>query len=64
MALRMHPVSQSKWKQLAASRHPIDLVGEQPTRTRPDHSRRRKAEHAAIQAQVASIAAPRAEAFR
>ncbi len=26
MTLRMHPVSPSRWKQLAASRHPIDLT--------------------------------------
>jgi len=58
----MHPVSASRWKQLCASRHPIDLV--ETPRPRTDNVQRRRAEHAAIQAQVAAIAARRVEAFR
>jgi hypothetical protein len=61
MALRMHPVSASRWAKLAAARHPVDVV-ESP-RPRADNRRKRRAEHAAIQAQVAAIAARRVEAF-
>jgi hypothetical protein len=62
MSLRMHPVSASQWEQLRASRHPVDLT-ESP-RPRTDNMQRRRTEHAAIQAQVAAIAARRVEAFR
>ncbi|MDQ1509518.1 MAG: hypothetical protein QOG50_1362 [Actinomycetota bacterium] len=64
MTLRMHPVSASRWAQLAASRHPIDLTEDETPRPRPDISRRRHAEHAAIQAQIAAIAARRVSAIR
>jgi len=63
MTLRMHPVSASRWAQLAASRHPIDLTEESP-RPRPDIGRHRRAEHADIQAQLAAIAAKRVSAIR
>jgi hypothetical protein len=64
MTLRMHPVSPSRWKQLAASRHPIDLTEEETPRPRPDIGRRRRAEHAEIQRQLAAIAAKRVSAIR
>ena len=64
MTLRMHPVSASRWAQLAASRHPIDLTEDATPRPRPDIGRRRRAEHAAIQAQIAAVAARRASAIR
>jgi len=58
----MHPVSASRWEQLCALRHPVDLV--EAPRPRTDNVVRRRAEHAAIQAEVAAIAARRVEAFR
>jgi hypothetical protein len=58
----MHPVSASRWAQLAASRHPVDLTERAP-RPRPGNGRRR-AEHAAIQAEVAAIAASHVSATR
>jgi hypothetical protein len=61
MTLRMHPVSASRWARLSASRHPVDIT-ESP-RPRADNGRRRRTEHAAIQAQVAAIAARRIEAY-
>ena len=61
MTLRMHPVSAARWAQLAASRHPVDIT--EPARPRTDTGRRRRTEHAAIQAQVAAIAARRIEAY-
>jgi len=57
MTLRMHPVSPSRWKQLAASRHPIDLTAEDAPRVRADATNRRKAEYAALQAEIDAIAA-------
>jgi hypothetical protein len=63
MTLRMHPVSASRWAQLAATRHPIDLT-EQPRPARPDEDRGRRAEHDAIQAQVDAIAAGGVSASR
>jgi hypothetical protein len=64
MTLRMHPVSASRWAQLAATRHPIDLT-EAPTRpARADEDRGREAEHDAIQAQVDAIAARGVSASR
>jgi hypothetical protein len=63
MTLRMHPVSASRWAQLAATRQPIDLT-EEPTPARPDKDRGRRGEHAAIQAQVDAIAAGRVSASR
>jgi hypothetical protein len=59
MTLRMHPVSASRWEQLAATRHPIDLTEEPAPRAasaRADKGRRRRSEHAAIQAQVDALA--------
>ena len=64
MTLRMHPVSASRWAQLAATRHPIDLTDEETPLRRPDLGRRRRAEHMAIQAQIAAIAARRVSAIR
>jgi len=64
MTLRMHPVSPSRWEQLAASRHPVDLTEAATPRPRPDVGRRRQAEHLAIQAQLAAIAAKRVSAIR
>jgi hypothetical protein len=64
MALRIHPVSASRWAQLAASRHPVDLTEEATPRPGPDIRRRRHAEHLAIQAQIAAIAARRVSAIR
>jgi hypothetical protein len=64
MTLRMHPVSDEQWAQLAACRHPIDLTEEATPRPRPDIRRRRHAEHLAIQAQIAAIAARRVSAIR
>ena len=64
MTLRMHPVSASRWAQLAATRHPIDLTEETSPRPRPDIGRRRRSEHADIQAQLAAIAAKRVSAIR
>jgi hypothetical protein len=61
MTLRMHPVSASRWAQLAGSRHPVDIT--ETPRPRVDIGRRRRTEHAAIQAQVAAIAARRIEAY-
>ncbi len=58
----MHPVSAARWQQLRASRHPVDLV--EAPRSRTGNGQRRRAEHAAIQAQVAAIVARRVEAFR
>jgi hypothetical protein len=67
MTIRMHPVSASRWAELAATRHPIDLTGE-PSSTPPpgrrQRRRRRREEHAAIQAQVDSIGSPRVPAIR
>jgi hypothetical protein len=60
----MHPVSASRWAQLAASRQPVDLTEEAPPRPRPDIRRRRHAEHLAIQAEIAAIAARRVSAIR
>jgi hypothetical protein len=62
MTLRMHPVSAERWAQLAASRHPVDLT-DAPT-PRPDIGRRRRADFAAIQAEVAAMAARRVSAIR
>jgi hypothetical protein len=64
MTLRMHPVSAERWAQLAASRHPIDLTDEPTPRPRTDIARRRRADFAAIQAEVAAIAAQRVSAIR
>ena len=68
MTLRMHPVSASRWAQLAATRHPIDLTDEESTpEPPPDKARRRSGsrdEHAKIQAQVDAIAAPRVSSDR
>ena len=64
MTLRMHPVSASRWAQLAASRHPVDLTEEPSPRPRPDIGRRRRADFAAIQAEVAAIAVRRVSAIR
>ena len=64
MTLRMHPVSASRWAQLAASRHPVDLTEEPGPRPRPDIGRRRRADFAAIQAEVAAVAARRVSAIR
>jgi hypothetical protein len=64
MALRMHPVSAERWAQLAASRHPVDLTDEPAPRPRPDIGRRRRADFAAIQAEVAAMAARRVSAIR
>jgi hypothetical protein len=64
MTLRMHRVSAERWAQLAASRHPIDLTDEPTPRPRPDIGLRRKADFAAIQAEVAAIAARRVSAIR
>jgi hypothetical protein len=64
MTLRMQPVSAERWAQLAASRHPVDLVDEPTPRPRPDVVRRRQADFAAIQAEVAAIAAQRVSAIR
>ena len=64
MTLRMHPVSASRWAQLAATRHPIDLTEEPPRPARPDKDRGRKDEYAAIQAQIDAIAAGRVSASR
>ncbi len=64
MTLRMHPVSASRWEQLAESRHPIDLTEEANPRPRADIGIRRRSEHADIQAQLARIAARRASAIR
>ena len=64
MTLRMHPVSASRWEQLAASRHPVDLTEEPSPRPRPDIGRRRRADFAAIQAEVAAIAVRRVSAIR
>ena len=64
MTLRMHPVSASRWEQLAASRHPVDLPAEPSPRPRPDIGRRRRADFAAIQAEVAAIAVRRVSAIR
>jgi hypothetical protein len=62
MTLRMHPVSAARWAQLAVARNPVDLAPEAP-RPRAGNGRRR-AEHAAIQAEVAAIAAERVSATR
>jgi hypothetical protein len=66
MTIRMHPVSASRWAELAATRL-IDLTDE-PSSTRPpgkrQRRRRRREEHAAIQAQVDSIRSPRVPAIR
>jgi hypothetical protein len=62
MTLRMHPVSAARWAQLAAARNQIDLTPETP-RPRAGKGNRR-AEHAAIQAQVAAIADGRVSARR
>jgi hypothetical protein len=64
MTLRMHPVSAERWAQLAASRHPVDLTDEPAPRLRPDIGRRRRADFAAIQAEVAAMAARRVSAIR
>ena len=71
MTLRMHPTSASRWAQLAASRHLLDLAAAEaaespaPGRTKKgDRGRRRRDEHAQIQAQVDAIAAPRVSASR
>jgi hypothetical protein len=64
MTLRMHPVSASRWAQLAASRHPVDLADEPRPRPRADIGRRRRADFAAIQAEVAAVAARRVSAIR
>ena len=64
MTLRMHPVSADQWAQLAARRHPIDLTEEPNARAKADIGRRRRAEHADIQAQLAKIAARRVSAIR
>jgi hypothetical protein len=64
MTLRMHPVSASRWAQLAATRHPIDLTEEPTDPARPDKDRGRRDEHAAIQAQIDAIAAGRVSASR
>jgi hypothetical protein len=58
MTLRMHPVSPSRWKQLAASRHPIDLTAVETPRVRVDDGRR-QAEYAALQAEIDTIATRR-----
>ena len=64
MTLRMHPVSASRWEQLAATRHPIDLT-EEPTRpTRPGKDHRARAEYAEIKAQIEAITAGRVPASR
>ena len=64
MTLRMHPVSASRWAQLAASRHPVDLTEEPTPRPRPDIGRQRRAEFATIQAEVAAVAARGVSAIR
>ena len=63
MTLRMHPVSAARWSQLAAARKPVDLTEETP-RPRAGTGRAKRTEHAAIQAQVAAIAAGRVSATR
>jgi hypothetical protein len=66
----MHPVSASRWTQLAASRLPIDLTEEESSDRAPRKGRmgrkgrRRRDEHADIQAQVDAIAAKRISAIR
>ena len=70
MTLRMHPTSPSRWAQLAASRHVIDLNAAEAAepaatgRKRPkgDRGHRRRDEHARIQAQVDAIGAQRVPA--
>jgi hypothetical protein len=71
MTLRMHPTSASRWAQLAASRHLLDLTAaeaaEKPTAGRTkqgDRGRRRRDEHARIQAQVDAIGGQRVSARR
>jgi hypothetical protein len=67
MTIRMHPVSASRWAELAATRHPIDLTDEPSSTPPPDKRRRRRRrrdEHTAIQAQVDSIGSPQVPAIR
>lgn len=72
MTLRMHPVSASRWAQLAATRLPIDLVAETSktptatatTKSNPPKARRLQTEHAEIQARVDSLASARIRADR
>ena len=64
MTLRMHPVSATRWARLAATRHPIDLTQDTSPRPRPDIGRRRRSEHADIQAELAAIAVKRLSAIR
>ena len=63
MALRMHPVSPSRWAQLAASRLPIDLT-ETATVRHHDRARRLQVEHALIQERIDALAKGRAPANR
>ena len=70
MTLRMHPVSASRWAQLAASRLPIDLAAEETqARSKTSTAKAHKAkalrlqiEHAEIQARVDLLAAARIKA--
>ena len=67
MTLRMHPMTASRWTQLAASRHPIDLTEEESSERAPSKRRKGRAsrdEHADIQAEVDAIAARRISAIR
>jgi hypothetical protein len=62
MALRMHPVSPSRWQQLAATRLPIDLTETAEVKHRPGGKRER--EHARIQEYVDALGPQRASASR
>jgi hypothetical protein len=60
MALRIYPMSASRWAQLAGTRLPIDLT-ERGADT-GEHAHSRRDEHDLIQAQVTALLAERASA--
>jgi hypothetical protein len=63
MALRIYPMSASRWAQLSATRLPIDLTEPDEDET-PDRSRRAEGEIARIQAYVDALHAASASASR
>ena len=64
MTLRMYRVSAARWAQLAASRHPIDLVEEEASDAREVKGRGGREEHADIQVPVDAVADRRASVER
>jgi len=63
MALRIHPMSASRWEELSATRLPIDLTKEEQIETQ-DRSRRMRGEVEQIQAYVDALDARRTTASR